>query len=510
MASQITFSEDQQLALLGHAISTPRVLETMVSIGITKTLFSKASPQKVYGAMEKFMNTFHRCPTIEELKSGELQRDEPKVVESTMRVIEQSQAKKSLIALPAIFDDVIEWYTGGILVSSLTETADLWNKKNQVAAIEKIHDLSSKLNHITRNGLSASVQHSDKWLDVSIQRQKNMGSKLIQTGISFIDDALVGLRPDALLTIASRTGIGKTEALTCMALNIASQGKRPAYFALEAGTAEIESRMRFPFILKNYNADKSVSHKSIDYVAWYNNQYPELEKYEPTKEQLADKLKNIWMLYKKSSHYGVKQLEKDIMSIVNDVDVIIIDHLHYLDKDGQDENTGLQNIIAKIRDINLAIDKPVILACHVRKNQDRRKDRPLIPELDDLHGSSDISKVSTAVFTLAQMAEIDEGNAPVAQLLSGGYGKPTLFKFLKSREGGPSRTAFTGVGFYDKGIYKREYVIGKLSSFDQNWNPTESANAPIWAKNAIDIPKVRPGESILIPKVIEPKKIEGK
>ena len=491
MPSEITFSEDQQLALLGHAISTPRVLEAMVAIGIPKTLFSKASPQIVYGALEKFVNTFHRCPTLAELKSGDLQRDEPKIVESTMKVIEQSQAKKELIALPAIYDDIIRWYTGGILVQSLTETADLWNKKNQDGAITKIHDLSSRLNHITRNGLSATVRQSDQWLDVSIERQKSMGSKLIQTGISFIDDAMVGLRPDALLTIASRTGIGKTEALTCMALNIASQGKRPAYFALEAGEAEIESRMRYPFVLKNYNADKSISHKSIDYVAWYNNQYPELAKYEPTKEQLANKLKNVWMLYKKSSHYGVKQLEKDIMSIVNDVDVIIIDHLHYLDKDGQDENTGLQNIIAKIRDINLAIDKPVILACHVRKNQDRRKDRPLISELDDLHGSSDISKVSTAVFTLSQMAEIEEDKAPVTQLLNGGYGKPTLFKFLKSREGGPSRTAYTGVGFYDKGTYKKEYVIGKLSSFDQNWSPIEKVNAPIWATNAIDIPKER-------------------
>src|ERR1700690_56405 len=491
MSNDITFSEDQQLALLGHAISTPRVLEAMVSIGIPKTLFSKASPQKVYGALEKFINTFHRCPTLTELKSGDLQRDEPLIVESTMKVIEQSQAKKDLISLPAIYDDIIRWYMGGLLVESITETANLWNKKNQDGAIAKIHDLSSKLNHITRHGLSASVQQSDKWLDISIARQKSMGSKLIQTGISFIDDALVGLRPDALLTMASRTGVGKTEILTCMALNIAAQGKRPAYFALEAGEAEIESRMRFPFVLKNYNADKSVPHKSIDYVAWYNNQYPELEKYEPTKEQLADKLKNIWMLYKKSSHYGVKQLEKDIMSIVNDVDVIIIDHLHYLDKDGQDENTGLQNIIAKIRDINLAIDKPVILACHVRKSQDRRKERPLMSELDDLHGSSDISKVSTAVFTLSQMAEIDEGKAPVTQLLDGGYGKPTLFKFLKSREGGPSRTAFAGVGFYDKGVYKKEYVMGKLSSFDQIWSPIEATNAPLWAKNAIDIPKER-------------------
>ena len=490
--SDITFSEDQQLALLGHAITTPRVLEAMVAIGIPSSLFSKASPQKVYAALEKFVNTYHRCPTLEELRSGDLRRDEPQVVESTMKVIEASMSKKGLIALQSIYSDVIRWFTGSLVVGELTEAAKLWNKKDQDAVIEKIHELSSRLNHISRHGLSASVQQSDSWLEVAHERRVSMTGRLLKTGVTFIDDAMADLRPDSLLTIASRTGVGKTEILSGMALNIASQGFRPAYFALEAGQAEIESRLAFPFFLRNYNSDKTVQHKSIDYPAWYNGKYPELEKYKPSKEQLTDKLKNIWMLYKKSSHYGVKQLEKDIMSVVNDVNVIIIDHLHYLDYDGQEENTGLRNTIQKIRDINLAIDIPIILACHVRKNQDRRKDRPLISELDDLHGSSDISKVSTAVFTLAQMAEIDEDKAPVIQLVNAGYGKPTLFKFLKSREGGPSRTAYTGVGFYNKGVYRKEYVIGKLTSFDQKWDPVPKEATPDWAINAIEMPKPRP------------------
>jgi replicative DNA helicase len=488
----ITFSEEQQLALLGHAILTPRVLETMIAIGIPKTLFSKATPQKVYGALENFFNTYHRAPTVEELKNGELHRDEPKIVESTMSTIEGCMSKKTLISLPSIYGDVIRWKLGGVVISSLTDMANLWNKKDQDAVIDKIHTLSNQLNHITRNGLSATVQQSDKWLDVSIQRQNEIGPKLIETGVSYIDDALVGLRPDALLVVASRTGIGKTELLSRIALNVAKQNKKPAYFALEAGQAEIESRMRFPIVLRNYNADKTVQHKQIDYVAWYNNKYPDLIKYEPSKEQLSDAIKNIWMLYKKTSHYGIKQLEKDIMSIVNDVDIIIIDHLHYIDREGKDENSALQDIISRIRDINLAIDKPVILASHVRKNQEKRKDRALIPELDDIHGSSDISKVSTAVLTLAQMAEIEEDKAPVTQLLSGGYGKPTLFKFLKHREGGASRTAYTGVGFYDRGVYRKEYVVGKLSSYDQKWDPIPFENRPGWATSAIEMPKLRP------------------
>lgn len=487
---EITFSTEQQLALLGHAITTPKVLESMIAIGIPKKLFSDPNAQKIYGIMESFVSKHHRAPTVEELKSGELRRDEKRVVDSLLNTLDASVAKKDYIALETVYDDVVQWFTGGLIFNEFKELALIWNKKEQNLVKERIHELSNKLNHIERTGLSAYAKPSSDWFDEAIDYLDNIEGKLLFTGISFLDDSTSGIRPDDMLVITSRTGVGKTQVLNNIARSIAKTGKRIGHFALEAFKGEMELRILFQEVLRNYHADPNKPQLgTIDFRMWMAGQYPELKKYRPSKEQLKKDSDNILLLYKQTSKYTMKNLEKDMLSQANNVDLFIIDHLHYIDRDGKDENAAIQEAVQSIRDINLSLNKPVILAAHVRKQMERRKDRALIPEIEDIHGSSDTSKNSTIIFTLAQLFGIDEEKVPVKQLAGAGYGQPTIMKFVKDRISGSARTGYAAATFFTRGNYHKNYVLGELSNFDTEWRPVE--NRPVWAKNAIEMPKLK-------------------
>jgi hypothetical protein len=477
----VSFSPEQQFALLGHLIREQRVYDAAVHLDYKPEMLDDVNAQRIYTKLDAFVGRFKRYPTLDELKITITKGEDSRVAESALRTLDQALASSQTIGLETVFDDLVQLRIGSEFLTGMTQLEGIWNKQMQEESIESLHTLSRKLEHMSSNGLTAMAKSSLDWYQIGVERQKATPSRLLYTGLSFLDDPMQGLKPDDLMVLTAYTGFGKSQAMALIAWNIAASGKQVKFFALEAGRAEIENRLRFVKMSENYAA--AGKHDPIDYSEWSRGLCPGLETYEPKPEELAAVLKNIDVTYRLTSRYSIANLERDIYAASNTADIVLVDHLHYIDRDSRKSETeALSDVIQRIREVNLTIDRPVILAAHIRKHQGARKDVPILPTLDDIHGSSDIAKCSTWVVTLAQPSNVDEDRVPVARLINVGYGWPTFVRILKSRDGGGTRTAYTMCAFFKRGVYHKQYTLGRLSKADTAWAPIPAGETmPPWA-----------------------------
>jgi replicative DNA helicase len=263
---------------------------------------------------------------------------------------------------------------------------------------------------------------------------KKNNERTLYTGVRVIDDVFGGIKSSDIVLVGAATGIGKTELMVSIALNVARQGKQVYMFALEAEEREIEMRILFKEIAKT-------SPKRLVYKKWYANHYKELD-YVKAIEELN--LKNLHVYYR-SKEFTVKDFSREVMLIKENADLIITDHVHYFDLQGENENRELSRTMKEIRDISLLTGVPNILVGHLRKENSYSGERRLVPEISDFHGSSDLSKICTKALILAQ-------------LKARGDLVPTVFHFPKFRQFGAVRN-YVFVCPYDltKNSYSDKY-----------------------------------------------------
>jgi hypothetical protein len=160
---------------------------------------------------------------------------------------------------------------------------------------------------------------------------------------------------------------------------------------------------------------------------------------------------------------------------------VVVDHLHYVDtKEGQ-ENAQQKQAAQRMRDIALATGVPIILIVHLRKSTNGpRRDRALVPEIEDIHGSSDLGKIATTSLILAKAP--DDLLAVKAK-----YTKPeswpTFIRVAKCRLDG-DRTRYTPVVYFNSrgNYYRGEWTLTRLTAGDTKWEVVEKV--PYWAKSA--------------------------
>ncbi len=259
------------------------------------------------------------------------------------------------------------------------------------------------------------------------------------TGVKVIDDVFGGVKKNDVILVGARTGIGKTELISDMAMNASHQGRRVHIFSLESENQEVEMRMAFKKI-------SQMTSKKIYYKKWYDNQYPELEHlYEKALDEINKSNINV---YYREKNFDLKEFMRNTMLVSGNTDLIIIDHIHYFDFDGRNENKELSDAIKAIRDIGLLISTPVILVAHLRKEFGSGKTQKLIPEIDDFHGSSDLSKVCTKAILLTSRATRSPSISK------------TFFHFPKFRQFGAARNYLFACDYdLTKNKYSDNYTV---------------------------------------------------
>lgn len=300
-------------------------------------------------------------------------------------------------------------------------------------------------------------------------REPKTPIKTLSYGVSYLNDATGGIMPNDLVVIGGRTGAGKTALVARIAQVNAKNLKRVHVFSLESYHGEFHDRIKFRYLSAYwYNKFNEILH----FREWLKGAYS-LKTQEAEAEinsSLSTALNDLEIFYRTSGEFGIRELKVMIASIKDRTDLIIIDHLHYLDSDTDNELKAVKEILKEIRDLCLLYNKPIILVAHLRKKD--RHDSDLAPSLDEFHGSSDITKIATQVITLA----------PYYGLECKSFQAPTIFRVSKSRVDN-SCNRFYGMHIFDIRLdkYNNKYKIGNV--FDCSKEFKETVDAPWWAEN---------------------------
>lgn len=308
-------------------------------------------------------------------------------------------------------------------------------------------------------------------LDGEREERLAFGARALSFGVEYLDHALSAILPHDLLLIGARSGAGKTEFATGVAMHNCLLGKRVHYFALEAEDREIERRIKYRIVANAYHSS-GYNRPAIRYQDWHMGRLDErLHRYEKEADsevrRVAANLRTFYRVKSFTSDDFSKQLE----AIREETDLVILDHLHYVDNDDKDENRGYKRTVQQIRDAALEAGKPVLVVAHVRKAD--RKNAPLVPELEDFHGSSDIAKISTKAVMLAPAYGVRT---------TGKHLWATFVQVAKNRTDS-SVSKYLGLLTFNaqRNCYEPGYSIGKLLDNGRKWADVPVAEMPPWA-----------------------------
>lgn len=301
----------------------------------------------------------------------------------------------------------------------------------------------------------------------------------IAFGIRYLDVALGGILTNDLILIGAKPGAGKTEIATSIAINAIEQGKRVAGFFLEAERHEISSRIKYRAVSDYYwsSTEFTVTRatRRLNYPDWYEGKFNDLLKEHEDKisTELRGKFKYFLARYKVGD-FSAKDLRREIMLIKDSADLIIVDHLHYIDLDGDvSENKAMSELIKTMRDLSLVVGKPIIMIAHLRKSDERMK--KIMPTLEDFRGTGDIGGVVTKAILIAPAYDKQDECSPTQYA--------TYIQAAKYRREG-SRTRFVALCKFDNrtNAYDQSYALGYLyrSKGDQVWRLLPDDKVPYW------------------------------
>ena len=294
--------------------------------------------------------------------------------------------------------------------------------------------------------------------------------------ITYLDDCLRAILPHDLVLVGAPTGLGKTEMSLGIAMANAVTGKRVAYFALEAEENELERRTKYKFIVSTCRRLAVPGYLELSYTDWLLGKCEHIigDVDQQANQFLLSKLSGLRTFYR-GQRFDQADLRREIELIHAEVDMIIIDHLHYIDYDEDDSETkGIGDTVKTIRDVSLRIGKPIILVAHLRKKNPMAKQ--LVPSIDDFHGSSNITKICTQAITIERASKIELPDMKWWQA-------PTFMSILKDRRlGAPPYVALL---MFDKrtGSYETNYTLGRLTDGGTKWEQVAPGDAPMWAKH---------------------------
>lgn len=307
-----------------------------------------------------------------------------------------------------------------------------------------------------------------------LERRIASGRRCLQFHNAFLDDYMRGILPSDLVLIGAPSGMGKTDLAMNIATTNAMTGKRVAYFALEAEPLELERRTKFALLTARAHAAKKPNVDDLNFPDWMLGRCEHIvgEWNREVDQQMLEHLSGLWTYYR-STKFDADDLVDKFLHIQKFVDMVIIDHLHYIDgKADETETEGLSGAMKAIRDTALFTGKPVILIAHLRKRN--RFSKQLVAEMDDFHGSSNIVKIATRALTLERANGIEAAKW---------YWSPTFMTVLKDRHQGPC--PFVALMNFDRRTrsYAPKYELGKLTNGGTEWEPLGQHESVRWAKH---------------------------
>lgn len=492
-------SEEKQRAVLGHALTDRFFYEQCSVWGVAPNWFNLDHMMAgIWKALAIFVRAHNRHPSLAEVLELAQSDKGKEYVERFKADVRKAVICSKQIGTDLLIPELRFWAASSKIIESFNPGSPFevaFNSHKDIPkSIELLLQTGRELNRIIDVGNTTNqFLPSPERIAAEAEERQLQAVKMLPYGIPFLDDALGGIMPNDLILIGSKTGAGKTQICSNIAAFLCAQGKRVAFFALEAEDREIERRMKYGILAELYYGDiragKITKKANISYKEWRQFRLQEvLGKYEAEADARFSELKNLQTFYRSYGDFNVDDLEREIAKVAKEVDLIILDHVHYVDvKSDQNENAEMKVIVKKLRDLALSYSVPIIAVAHLRKDFGG-KNHPLVPSLEDFHGSSDLVKICTAAIVLAPAYDLKYFDPGSKEILSPDHKmSDTYITVRKSRLAGGDVTRHTGVAMFNRELntYWHTYAIGRLVNGDREWQPYDSESVsnkpPYWA-----------------------------
>ncbi|MBO7696934.1 MAG: AAA family ATPase [Methanobrevibacter sp.] len=270
-------------------------------------------------------------------------------------------------------------------------------------------------------------------------------------GIKYLDRKLDGIAKSDLILIGARAGSGKTTIANQIYTENCGNGKC-VLFSLENFSGDLYSHRVYQKY-KDYACNYDLTQRQW-LMSDFKKDYDSLERAE--KEVQAEL--NGKYIITRQPQYTIEKLKRDMVKACEDgCNLLIIDHLDYVDKDNPSENdvSHITDLMRTIRGLQDSFKVAVVAVSHLRKPENSRV-QIKIPNENEFIGSSNKAKEATIVI---MFAPDDDGNvASVNDRL-----KRTWCCIRKNRFGGTDNKCANLLFNTEKGMYDDKYEIHSVN-----------------------------------------------
>lgn len=227
-----------------------------------------------------------------------------------------------------------------------------------------------------------------RWME--FRRSINISS-VCKYWVKWLDDYIWWILPDELVVIGARSWVGKSELAYNIAVTNAGRNKKVMLFSLEWNIEEPALR----------HLQREISNKTEIRPVEYRFNTKNIDNLEDEAAlRIPQSIKDNLLVFRKDDIPNLNLLKQLIMQAKEDVDLIVIDHLNYIQLNSDNENKEVGEIMRELKRITDIIKKPVILVSHVRKPWSKESEQP--PTMYDLYGSSNVAKEATTVIMISK------------------------------------------------------------------------------------------------------------
>ena len=377
MSEIVTFSEEHQAAILGYALKDRRTLDYLIDdLKITKDWLVSNSLKEIWPHVVGFVMTYRQpAATLEELRAYVAGKEgDDKYTQRFVDRISWCVKESNRFSWEVLQTKLTYWARDQIIKASCERVAQLHRdgKKDQA-----YHAYDSGALELAKISLATSesdqMVSSSKRIDNEKGKAEKRKGSYLKLGVKFLDDALGGIGRSDLFLIGGYTGSGKTEMVKNIAEYNALDGKRVGVFALEAEENEWENRIKFSYLARRFREDNrgsQIVRGHINYLDWFMRELPCLDKYEDDADlYIKEKLKNLKTYYRAANDFSTKTLEREVLRHHKEFDLLILDHIHYVDSEGEsesNENQEMHKLLKTMRELVIGTGVPMVAVGHLR------------------------------------------------------------------------------------------------------------------------------------------------
>lgn len=281
---------------------------------------------------------------------------------------------------------------------------------------ELISNLNDELNKLSDATTMSDIRESIKNYDLLLEERKATyeankeiadGLQGIPSNIPSLNKYTTGWRGGQIITIAARTGIGKSVFAVNSAVTACSAGKTTLFFSLEMSEEEINDRVV----------------ASVSGVPMYRLHQGTLR--DDEKELVSkgnSEIAEMKLIIESEPELTIDAIRAKALKIAQSetgLDLIIIDYLQLITPTSKNSNRQVEvaAISRAVKILAKQLEIPIMVLVQANREKSNEESRP--PRIDDIRESGAIAQDSSVVILLHREKAEDSDTIPKTQIILG-------------------------------------------------------------------------------------------